>query len=477
MGDRWSPKAGATFERANPADLDDVMGPYFSCDAKACDAALSGAVSAQRDWARKPAPLRGEILRRAADIVRSRADAIAAVLTREEGKTLAESKGEVLGGAQIIELAASAGWWDRGQVVDSMKPGTLLYTRRQPLGLVAAITPWNFPFSNPAIKLASALVAGNAVVWKPASWTPATAIALTECFIEAGLPEGLLTTLLGPGSLVGELLAGDPRVRAISFTGSTEVGRALATTLAARGARAQLEMGGKNAIVVLEDADMAAAARATALGAFLSAGQKCTAASRAIVVRSVRDRFLEALIAETRALRVGPPTDATTRVGPVVHPRQLEGHLAAVAAAVHEGARVVEGGHRLDGDLARGTYMAPTILDGVAAESAAAQEEIFGPVLVVIDADDHAAALRAANGTRYGLAAAIFTRDLERAFEFAERCEAGVVKINEQPPGMEPHVAAGGWKASGAGDRELGPRALDFFTEEKTVYVHHGMSS
>jgi aldehyde dehydrogenase (NAD+) len=316
-------------------------------------------------------------------------------------------------------------------------------------------------------------VAGNAVVWKPASWTPGTALALTQCLADAGVPPGVLNTVLGDGADVGERLVDHPEVRAVSFTGSTSVGRRLASRLADRGARSQLEMGGKNAIVVLADADLQAAAQATAWGAFASAGQKCTAVSRVIVLPEIRAAFLELLIAETRRLGVGPPTEPATDIGPVVHARPLEEHLAAVQRACRDGARLVEGGTRLQGGLERGNYMTPAILDGVAPASTTAQEEIFGPVLAVIDASDYESALAITNDTTYGLSASVYTRSLPWALDFAERCEVGVVKVNEAPPGLDPHVPTGGWKDSGAGDRELGPDANRFFSEEKTVYLNH----
>jgi aldehyde dehydrogenase (NAD+) len=467
----WAPERGRSFERANPADRSDVMGPFYAAEAADVDRAVTGARRAQRDWGATPAPLRGDVLMRAAAVVRERADAIAQVLTREEGKTLAESKGEVLGGARILEfLGAGGAWGGDGRTVDSLRPTTMLYTRRHPLGVVAAITPWNFPFSNPCIKLGAALAAGNAVIWKPASWTPQTAVALTGCLVDAGVPPGVLNTLLGEGGEVGAQIVAHSDVKAVSFTGSTEVGRRLASRLADRGARAQLEMGGKNALVVLEDADVEAAVQATVWAAFASAGQKCTAVSRAIVLPAVREPFLARLVEVTRDLGVGDPTDPATDVGPVIHERPLDEHLAAIEDACRAGARLVEGGARLDGE---GNYMTPAILDGVAPESRIAQEEIFGPVLAVIDAPDYEAALAITNETTYGLSASVYTRSLPLAMDFAERCDVGVVKVNEPPPGLDPHVPTGGWKDSGAGDRELGPDATRFFSEEKTVYLNH----
>ncbi|GLZ07498.1 aldehyde dehydrogenase [Actinomadura sp. NBRC 104412] len=460
------------FFRRNPADTDDVMGPYPKATGERIDATIDAAARAQRAWAAVPAPARGDLILRAGALLRRRAGTIAATLTREEGKTLAEAKAEVEYASAVLEFIGGAGRWRVGDAAESAQPGTFVYTWREPLGVVAAITPWNFPVSIPAIKIASALVAGNAVVWKPALYTPASSLALAECLRDAGLPDGVLGLVFGEAAAGGQI-ASDSRVRAVSFTGSTAVGRTLAGRLAERGARAQLELGGKNAVVVLADADIDRAARETALAAFQSAGQKCTAASRVIVVPEVRAAFVEALVAHTERLTVGAPTGPATVVGPLVHESAVERQLTEITRATAAGARVLSGGERPDGDLARGHYLMPTVLDRVAPDSPLARTELFGPVLGVFGADDLDDALRIVNGTDYGLAAAVYTRDLTSAFAFAAGCAAGKVKINSSPTGGDLHVPFGGWKDSGAGPKELGRSAVDFFSEEKTVYVNH----
>lgn len=474
IGGQWVRSAGCTFTCVNPADTADVIGPYYAATAPDLNMALIAASKAARNWGECAPAARGEVLQRAAAVARARAEKIARSLTREEGKTIAEAKAEIVGAAQILEYLGAGGLWGSdGRISPSSRPTTLLYTRRYPLGVVAIITPWNFPFSNPALKIGAALMAGNAVAWKPSPWTPATAIALIECFIEAGLPDGTVNTLLDNGVEIAKALVGDERVNAVSFTGSTATGRAIAASVGPRMVPLQLEMGGKNAVVVLEDASIDKAAFATARAAFLSVGQKCTAASRAIVVSRSKKQFLEALVAETQSLRVGPPMDPGIDVGPVVHERQLAKHIAALDALRSRQARIVAGGERLGADLVHGYYLAPTVVDGVAPTDRFAREELFGPFLAVMEARNYEEALTFANDSTYGLSASIFTHDLPRAFDFAHRCEAGMVKINEGPTGTDFYMPVGGWKDSGAGAKELGPRATEFFSREKTVSLNH----
>jgi acyl-CoA reductase-like NAD-dependent aldehyde dehydrogenase len=474
VGTSWLPEHGRTEVRLNPADFGDPLDAVFCAEPADAEAAVHAAAAASGEWGRQSAVTRPQVLARAAALIRERAAEIAAELTREVGKTLGEAQAEVLGGAAILEaIGGGALWCAPGSMVDTHRETTLGYTRRHPLGVVGLITPWNFPFSNPCVKISSALMAGNAVVWKPSPAAPMTAIALTACLTDAGLPPGVLNALIGGDEQVGRALVRDPRVAGVSFTGSTEVGLGLAVELAGRGARAQLELGGKNAIVVLEDADITEAARATATGAFLSAGQKCTSVSRVVLLPGVRDEFREALLEQAARLRVGVPTDPLTDIGPVISERALLRHQSVIEGAVSGGARLLTGGARLTEGLPHGAYLAPAVLDGVSAADPIAQEEVFGPVLVLLDAADHDEAIRIANGTRYGLAASVYTADLSSAFAFAERLEAGVVKVNEPPPGLEPHLPVGGWKASGYGPPELGPSAIEFFTQGKTVYLNH----
>jgi acyl-CoA reductase-like NAD-dependent aldehyde dehydrogenase len=473
ISDAWLATTGPTFERSNPARLSERQGPYFAARPEDVDTAIRAAAIAQPSWSAAGAAARAKVLNAAAAAVRARADEIAAMITAETGKPSGEARGEANGAAMILEfLAGAAGWgWD-GRFGETLQPGRLGYTRRAPVGVVGLLTPWNFPLSNPCIKIGASLMAGNAVVWKPASWSPMTAIALTRCLVEAGLPSGVLSTVLGSGDRVGRQLADDARVAAISFTGSTEVGRGLAAGLAARGARLQSEMGGKNAALVLEDADLESAADQIAKAAFLFAGQKCTATSRVIVMPGIRKAFVEALVEATRRLAVADPRSPEAVVGPVIHERPLETHLAAIHKATKAGARVVEGGSRLGGELAGGNFLGLTILDNVDPQSSLAQVELFGPILGVIDTADYRGALDIVNSSNYGLTAAIYTRDLARAIDFAERAEVGVVKVNEPTTGLDPHLPTGGWKDSGMGLRELGSGALDFYSEEKTVYLN-----
>lgn len=473
LGGSWLPESGPTDTRVNPADSRDVLGPVFCAEPAHAGQAVAAAATAAATWGGRSTVLRPQVLMRAAGLIRERAGEIAAELTREVGKTAAEAQAEVLGGATVLETIGSAApWCGGGRITDRYREGTMGFTRRQPLGVVGLITPWNFPFSNPCVKIAAALTAGNAVVWKPSPVAPMTAIALTACLVDAGLPPGVLNTLIGGDAGVGQALVRDRQVAAVSFTGSTEVGQRLAAVLAGRGARAQVELGGKNAIVVLDDADVEAAARAAASGAFAFAGQKCTSVSRVVVLPGVRDSFRDALVEETARLRVGVPTDPGSDIGPVISQVALGRHLSAVDAARSRGARSLTGGVRLTEGLPEGAYLSPAVLDRASATDPIAQDELFGPVLVLLDAADHDEAVRIANGTKYGLAASVYTADLGSAFAFVERLEAGIVKVNEPTPGLEPHMPAGGWKASGYGPPELGPSALDFFTREKSVYLN-----
>jgi aldehyde dehydrogenase (NAD+) len=473
VGDDWFPGSGPTEERLNPADSTDVLDAVSSAQPADAARAVDAAAAAAPGWGARSAVARPQVLVRAAALIRERAGEIAAELTREVGKTRAEAQAEVLGGATILEtIAASAPWCARGDFVDRYREAAVGFTRRHPLGVVALITPWNFPFSNPCVKLAAALTAGNAVVWKPSPVAPMTAIALTACLVDAGLPAGVLNTLVGGDARVGQALVRDPRVAGVSFTGSTEVGQGLAPELAGRGARAQLELGGKNVMVVLDDADIDAAARAAATGAFGFAGQKCTSVSRVVVLPGIRDAFRDALVAETERLCVGVPTDPGTDLGPVISQAALKRHRSAIDAARSRGARLLTGGVRLTDGLPDGGYLSPALLDRVGSTDPIAQDELFGPVLVLLEAADHDQAVGIANGTRFGLAASVYTADLGSAFVFADRLDAGVVKVNEPTPGLEPHLPVGGWKASGYGPPELGPSALDFFTRDKSVYFN-----
>jgi aldehyde dehydrogenase (NAD+) len=346
---------------------------------------------------------------------------------------------------------------------------TLLYARREPLGAIAVITPWNFPIAIPAWKIAPALAYGNTIVWKPAELTPLTSVHLVEALAEAGLPAGVLNLVLGRGSEVGDAIVESDRIHAVSFTGSNPVGRAIQAKATGKGSKVQLELGGKNPAIVLADADMEQAAEQVARGAFLSAGQKCTATSRVIVEERALDEFTERLVARAKGWKVGDPLASDTKVGPVVSEDALRSILGYLESGRADGGRFVAGGGRLDGD--DGYFIQPTVIEGLGEDSRVVREEIFGPVAALLPAADFEAAIRLANDTPYGLSASLFTRDLERAMTFAREIQAGMVKVNQESAGVEYQAPFGGYKASSSGSREQGKVARDFFTQWKTVYI------
>lgn len=464
--------ADALVRRRNPADTADILGPTSAASAQIVALSVDAAVHAAVSWAGTSTLVRGAFLRLVAERLRASADAIGATLTRETGKPLAEAVAEVNGAAAIFDYFASAdGWYDEGRVASTRRPGKrLLLTRREPLGPVSVITPWNFPISNPALKIAAAVAAGNSVVWKPSQWASGTAFALWQAFVDAGAPDGLLSIVLGEGD-VGEALVGDNRIRAVSFTGSTRVGRLVGRQAAERGIPAQLELGGKNAAIVLADADLARAAADVASGAFGYSGQKCTATSRVIVDRSVAEAFTARLIAAVSCMPLGDPAVPETVIGPIVDRRQLDSHVKYVELAREAGAEILIGGHTTSGPSGRGLYLEPTVIRGLPSEHAVAREEIFGPVLVLFEVAGLDEAIAAANDSDYGLSTSVFTASLASAMTAVERLECGVVKVNEPSPGLETHIPVGGWKASGTGHPELGPTALDFFTRSKTAVI------
>jgi acyl-CoA reductase-like NAD-dependent aldehyde dehydrogenase len=401
-------------------------------------------------------------------------DVLAEALTREEGKTLAESLGEVQRAINVVEFFAGEARRITGETIPSELPNNFCYTIKQPVGPVAIITPWNFPIAIPIWKIAPALVSGNTVVFKPASLTPLTATLIAGIFQDCGLPPGVLNVVFGGGREVGDTIVKHPAIRAVSFTGSNDVGTALYQAAAARGIKCQCEMGGKNPIVILADADLDLAVESTVQGAFGSTGQRCTATSRAVVVDSIADEFLERLEARTAKLVVGPGMDPKTHIGPSVDDSQMKTVLDYVQIGKSEGARLVRGGERLTGNgLDRGHFVNPAIFDRVTPEMRIAQEEIFGPVLSVIRVPDVARALDVANGVRYGLSASVYTNDVSKMFKFVERLDAGILHVNSPTVGGEAHIPFGGMKATGVGLREMGRVAIDFYTELKVVYVDY----
>jgi aldehyde dehydrogenase (NAD+) len=463
-------ESGRASRDLNPARPSEAVAEVLQADEALTREAVDAAAAAFSGWRGTPAPARGEILRKAADLLEARAADVGRDLTREEGKTLAEGVGETRRAVQILRYYAGQTLEPDGETYPSHSAATFLYARREAVGVVSAITPWNFPIAIPAWKIAPALAYGNAVVWKPAELVPLTAVHLLQALVDAGLPSGVLNLVLGKGSEIGDVLVTHPAVQAITFTGSNPVGRALQRKATEHGKKVQLELGGKNPAVVLEDADLDLAAEQVARGAFLSAGQKCTATSRVIVEDAVVRPFQERLAALADSWKLGDPLEADTRVGPLVSADQLQTVSGYLDVARQEGVRVLAGGGRAE-QLGDGYYVRPTVLTEVAPDSRVVREEIFGPVAAILPASTYAEAVRLANDTQYGLSASVFTNDLTRALRFADDIHAGVVKVNQESAGVEFHVPFGGMQESSSGSREQGKAAREFFTQWKTVYV------
>ncbi len=458
-----------TFDRENPAQPSEVAGTYPASGVEEGLEALRAAAAGAAAWRQVGPPERARVLHKAAALLESRSPEVTAAIIREVGKPLTEARGEVQRAADILRYYAGYGYQPQGYAVASTRPNTRLTSQRVPLGVVALITPWNFPIAIPAWKLAPALIAGNGVVLKPSSLGPAGALHLAAALAEAGVPDGALNVVVGPGTPFGQALRRAEGLRAVSFTGSTEVGRHLQAGLGPSLVRMQMELGGKNVYCVWEDADLAAAAQQVAYGAFGYAGQKCTATSRVLVHESVYGDFREALVAASRAMPVGDPREERTAVGPLIDASSLERVEAAVRRAEAGGGRVVLGGARVSG--LPGHFFPPTIVEGVDPAAELAQEELFGPVLTLHPMAGLDQAIGLANGTRYGLAATVATRSLAVAEAFLDRVDAGVVHVNQPTAGVEYQVPFGGVKESGLGPKEQGWSALDFFSDWKTRVV------
>jgi aldehyde dehydrogenase (NAD+) len=475
IGGEWAgARTGQTFETRNPADTTEVVGTFQKSGADDAREAIAAAKAAQPAWAAIPAPKRGEILFRAANILESRADQVAREMTREEGKTLPESKGEVARAINILRFVGGEGARFSGENVPSERNRVLIQTRRRPLGVVGLITPWNYPIAIPTWKTAPALISGNAVVLKPSDLAPTCAVRLAEVLDEAGVTKGAFNLVTGPGSKVGNELVTNADVKAISFTGSEATGSGIAVEAAKRRARVQLEMGGKNPTIVLADANVDDAVNVVVNAAFFSTGQRCTATSRVIVEDPIVEQFTKALVERARALKVGNGLEPGIDVGPSIDESQLGTVLEYVGVGASEGARVLYGGERLtDGAYARGYFSSPAVITDVAPSMRIAQEEIFGPVLAVLPAGNIDKAIEIANGVRFGLSSAICTSSLTSAYEFINRAEAGLVMVNLPSAGVEYHVPFGGSKSSSMGMREQGNVAIDFYSEIQTAYVKY----
>ncbi|PKB64118.1 MAG: aldehyde dehydrogenase family protein [SAR202 cluster bacterium Io17-Chloro-G2] len=479
IGGQWVDSvSGRTYPIYNPAHKNTALGEFQTSVADDALKAIDAAREALPGWSGTPAPVRAGILFRALEILRDRADDIARTITMEEGKPIADAQGEVKRAMNIIEYAAGEGRRMFGYTTPSELPNTVAYTVRRPLGVVAIITPWNFPIAIPAWKIAPALICGNTLVFKPASGTPMSAVKLVQVFHDAGLPPGVLNLVTGPGGLVGNALVESPQVNGISFTGSTEVGTDIYAEGARRLKKVQCEMGGKNAVILLADADMDKAMGGIIQGAFGSTGQRCTATSRVIVEAPAYDQFMDQVIDRTGKLKIGDGLDPTVDVSPLASQNQFDTVMEYIGAGTEEGANLAYGGHALtSGEYEQGFYVEPTIFTDVGLNMRIAQEEIFGPVLTVFQAGGIEEAIDVSNSVRFGLSSSVYTRDISRAFQYIDTVETGMVHVNAPTLGGEVHLPFGGLKSSGVGQREQGTEAFDFFTETISVYIDHGAAA
>jgi len=467
-------ESGETFRSVNPADTSEVLGEFPASDERDVARAVEAADRAFPKWRKVPAPKRAEILFEVAEELKRRKEELARLLTREMGKVLNEARGEVQEGIDMTYYMAGEGRRLRGYTTPSELPDKAQYAIRRPIGRIAMITPWNFPIAIPTWKLMPALVAGNTVVWKPATDTPRLAWELVKLMVDAGLPPGVVNLVFGSGSKVGIPLAKHPKIDMITFTGSTEVGREVYRYGAEKLNKVHLEMGGKNPIIVLEDANLDLAVEGIIWSAFGTTGQRCTACSRVIAEDGIYEELLDRLVEATEGLKLGNGLDESVDVGPVVNQSQLEKIHQYVQLGLQEGAKLLCGGERAtEGELAKGYFYKPTIFAEVKPEMRIAQEEIFGPVLSVMRARDFDEAIQIANGTRYGLSSAIYTQDINKAQRAIEELEAGITYINSGTIGAEVHLPFGGVKDTGNGGREAGEAAIDEYTEWKAVYIDY----
>ena len=468
VGGDWQ-QAPRTFARADPSRPDREAGRFSAASAAEVADAYAAAAEAAAGWRRTTAVARGEILRRAADLLEARADEAAVRLVADIGKAIRDARGEALRACAILRYHAAEATQPEGETYPSAADDTMVLTIADPVGVVCALTPWNFPLAIPAWKLAPALACGNPVVWKPATAASGSAVLLAEILVEAGVPAGVLNLVTGSGADLSDALTGDPRLAALTFTGSAATGWALQQAVAGRGVKVQLELGGKNPAIVLADADLPDAAEQVSRGAMIATGQRCTATSRVYVEEPVFEDFTRLLVERVEALRVDDPYEESTDVGPVASIEQLRTVSGYFDLAADGECEVLTGGGY--SEPARGFWVEPTVVIGAAERSALMREEIFGPLAAVAHVPDFEAAIEAANDTEFGLSAAIFTRNLGRAMAFAREIEAGQVHVNRETAGAEPHAPFGGLKGSSNMQREQGKAAKRFFTNTKTVYA------
>ena len=468
------PDARPTFDSVNPARPAEVLGTFASSTADDVDRAVAAAAEVQKEWARRPIPARADLIAKAADVIAERKGELAALVAREAGKVLVEAGGDVQEAVDMGRFVAGQGRAALGEVVASELSDKLAWTTRQPVGVVGMITPWNFPVAIPSWKCFPALLAGNGIVLKPSEHTPLCADAFVDALVTAGIPESLVQVVHGAGE-PGAALAVHPGIGALSFTGSVPTGRLVASRAMETGPRlVSLELGGKNAMVVLEDADIDLVVEGAVFGAFGTSGQRCTSTSRLVVHRGVATAAVEGITKRAEALVLGDPLVPTTDVGPVIDRRSAERILGMIDKAVEEGATVVTGGNLVEVEGCKGgAFIAPTVLSGVRPEHTIARQEVFGPVLSVIEVGGEGEAVEVVNASEYGLSAAVYTRDINTALQLVDRIDTGIVYVNAPTIGAEIPLPFGGTKHTGNGFREAGSRGIEQFSQVKTVYVDY----
>jgi aldehyde dehydrogenase (NAD+) len=460
----------ATIRNISPANIQDVLGDYAQADAGQIEQALDAAIAGQAEWQRSGLEQRYQVLTAIGDELIARKAELGEQLAREEGKTLAEGMGEVYRSGQFFHYYAAEVLRQMGETADSVRPGVEIETRREPVGVVAIITPWNFPMATAAWKIAPALAFGNAVVFKPANAVPASAWSLSEIIARQGLPAGTFNLVMGSGATVGDALIHSNKIDALSFTGSVETGRKVASATAANFVRCQLEMGSKNALIVLDDADLELAVDCALNGAFFGTGQKCTASSRLIVTAGMHDRFVAALVERMAQLKVGYPLREGTQIGAVIDGKQLEQNLRYIEQAKADGAVLACCGERIEEEY-EGFYMRPALFVDTRNDMQINRDEVFGPIACVIKVADYEEALATLNDTDFGLTAGIMTQSLKYASDFKRRAKTGCVMVNLPTAGTDYHVPFGGRKNSSFGPREQGSYAREFYTVVKTTYI------
>ncbi|WP_277679452.1 alpha-ketoglutaric semialdehyde dehydrogenase GucD [Gracilibacillus dipsosauri] len=470
---KWKASNSAEVKKnTNPANKEDVVGFVQKSTLADLNEAVEAAKGAKDGWHKLSGDARGKYLYKVANVLESRLEDIATTLTREMGKTLPEARGETARGVAILRYYAGEGLREIGNVIPSTDSEGLMFTTRTPLGVVGVITPWNFPVAIPIWKMAPALIYGNTVVIKPASEAAVTCAKVIECFAEAGIPEGVVNMVTGSGSVIGQGIAEHPDINGVTFTGSNAVGKQIGQTALARGAKYQLEMGGKNPVIVAEDADLDLAVKATISGGLSSTGQKCTATSRVLVHKAVYDEFKQKLLSQIEKLTVGDGLGTQNWMGPCSSESQLNTVLSYIEKGKEEGATLLLGGNRLmDSEHESGYFIEPTVFENVTPKMTISQEEIFGPVLALTKVDSFEEAIQLANDVEFGLSASIFTNNIQKMLAFINDIEVGMVRVNAETAGVELQAPFGGMKNSSSHSREQGRAAIEFFTSIKTVFI------